>query len=114
MKKLIFFLLFICSGFASAQWTEQTSGITTLIYSVSSVDDDGVWACGDGGKVLRTVNSGILWSTVTSPNSAISFYTIQGIDALTAVVGGSDASAAYVYKTVDGGATWTLTFSQPG
>ncbi len=110
---LICFLSF--SAYTPAQWTEQTSGITTLIYSVSAVDDNVVWACGAGGVVLLTVNSGVNWAlTATSPNSSLDLHTIQGIDASTALVGGSDATAGYAFKTVDGGVTWTQTFVQPG
>ncbi|MCB0728885.1 MAG: T9SS type A sorting domain-containing protein [Ignavibacteriae bacterium] len=116
MKKLFFILLLILifTGYSTAQWTEQTSGISTLLYSVSAVDNNIVWACGAGGKVLRTVNSGDNWSVTASPNSSLDLHTIQGIDALTALVGGSDSTAGYAFKTVDGGATWSQTFMQPG
>lgn len=116
MKKIIFFFLFIftLTGISSAQWSEQTSGITSTIYSVSAVDNSAVWACGEGGKVLLTVNSGALWSLTSSPNSSADFFTIEGISPTTALVAGNDASNTYVYKTVDGGATWTQTFVQAG
>ncbi|MBL8008600.1 MAG: T9SS type A sorting domain-containing protein [Ignavibacteria bacterium] len=78
------------------------------------MDNNVVWACGDNGTVLRTINSGVTWTTVTSPNSSIGLYTIQGLDAMTALVGGAGVSAGYVYKTIDGGVTWTETFNQPG
>jgi len=97
-----------------AQWTEQTSGITTPIYSVSAVDDNVVWACGAGGKVLRTINSGVNWTVTTSPNPALSINTIRGINAMVALTAGSDGSTAYAFKTIDGGLTWTQTFNQPG
>lgn len=113
MKTITFFLLFCFSGLTSAQWTEQTSPVTSLLYSVSAVNDNVVWACGAGGVVLRTIDAGNTWSQTASPNSAIDLFTIQGIDALTAIVGGSGATA-FAYKTIDGGATWTQTFSQAG
>ncbi len=112
MKRLILFFVLFLSGISSAQWTEQVSGVNTTLWSVSAVDDNVVWACGSGGKVLLTVNSGLTWTTVTSPNSSVDLYTIQGIDASSALVGGADASFTYAYKTIDGGATWTQTFIQ--
>lgn len=116
MKNFIAVLIFtaLFTNTMSAQWTEQTSGITTPIYSVSAVNNNVVWACGESGVVLRTINSGINWNATTSPNASIGLYTIQGIDALTALVGGSGASSAFAYKTIDGGVTWTQTFAQPG
>ena len=114
MKRLILFFVLFLSGISSAQWTEQVSGVNTTLWSVSAVDDNVVWACGSGGKVLLTVNSGLTWTTVTSPNSSIDLYTIQGISASMALVGGADGSFTYAYKTIDGGATWTQTFSQAG
>ncbi len=113
MKTITFIFLFCFSAITSAQWIEQTSPVTSLLYSVSAVNDNVVWACGAGGVVLRTVDAGNTWSQTTSPNSGIDFFTIQGIDALTALVGGADANT-YAYKTIDGGATWTQTFSQAG
>ena len=115
MKKIITALFcFICITSSSlAQWSEQTSGVTSIIFSVSAVDDNVVWACGAGGIVLRTVNAGINWTITASPNSSLDFHCIQGIDAMTALVGGSDADG-YAYKTIDGGATWVNTFFQTG
>ncbi len=112
MKRALLLFILSFAGFATAQWTEQVSGVNTTLWSVSAVDDNVVWACGSGGKVLLTVNSGVTWTTVTSPNSSIDLYTIQGIDASRALVGGADASFTYAYKTIDGGATWTQTFVQ--
>jgi len=112
MKKLFtLFVIFLLTGNISAQWSEQTSGVSSLLFSVSAVDDNVVWACGAGGVVLRTINSGIVWTQTASPNSSLDFHCIQGIDAMTALVGGSDVDG-YAYKTIDGGATWTLVFFQ--
>lgn len=108
------FCIICFSGNISAQWTEQSSGITTAIYSVSAVDNNVVWACGENGVVLRTINSGTNWIVTNSPNSSVGLYTIRGLDAMTALVGGASLTAGVVYKTTDGGVTWTQTFNQPG
>jgi photosystem II stability/assembly factor-like uncharacterized protein len=116
MKAIILFLIcvFCFTGNSFAQWTEQSSGITSPLYSVSAVDNNVAWACGENGVVLRTINSGVNWTTTTSPNPSIGLYTIRGIDDMIALVGGASATAGVVYKTTDGGATWTQTFNQPG
>ena len=76
------------------------------------VDNNVVWICGAGGKVLRTTNGGTNWTLTTSPNAALDLYNICGIDISTALVTGS-GTTAYVYKT-NGGANWTQVFSQAG
>ena len=116
MKTIILSLFcIICfTGNTFAHWTEQSSGITSALYSVSAVDNSVVWACGENGVVLRTINSGINWTATTSPNPSVGLYTIQGLDAMTALVGGASATAGVAYKTIDGGLTWTQTFNQPG
>ena len=116
MKAIILFLIcvFCFTSNSFAQWTEQSSGITSPLYSVSAVDNNVAWACGENGVVLRTINSGVNWTTTTSPNPSVGLYTIRGIDAMIALVGGASANAGHVFKTIDGGQTWTQTFLQPG
>ncbi|HEY5534279.1 MAG TPA: T9SS type A sorting domain-containing protein [Ignavibacteria bacterium] len=120
MKKLIYTLALLiiihCTLIidnCQSQWSEQVSGVTSYLYSVSATDNNVVWICGAGGKVLRTTNGGTNWSLTTSPNAALDLYNICGIDANTALVTGS-GTTAYVYKTINGGANWTLVFSQVG
>ncbi len=114
MKKIItLFLLALLTSASMAQWSEQTSGVTTTLYSVSAVDNNTVWICGAGGKVLRTTNGGTNWVLTTTPNATLDLYNIWGIDADNALVTGS-SSTAYVYKTVNGGANWTQVFSETG
>jgi len=114
MRKLIYTLVILAFvSSVSAQWSEQTSGVTTILYSVSAVDNSVVWICGAGGKVLRSTNGGTTWNLTTSPNAALDLYNIWGVDANIAFVTGSNTTA-YVYKTVNGGANWTLVFSQVG
>ena len=65
MNKILSFLLLVLmsTSLTYSQWSEQTSPVTTLLYSVSAVDNNIVWACGNGGKVLRTTNSGATWDS---------------------------------------------------
>jgi len=111
---LSLFCIICFTGNTFAQWTEQSSGITTALYSVSAVDNYVAWACGENGVVLRTINSGDNWTATTSPDPLVGLYTIRGIDAMTALVAGASLTAGVAYKTIDGGLTWTQTFNQPG
>jgi hypothetical protein len=101
---------------APLSWSEQTSGITSVLYSVSAVDNNIVWVCGAAGKVLRTINSGANWASVgggTIPSS-LALYNIWGIDANSALVTGSSSSETFVYYTSNAGTNWTQIFNQTG
>jgi len=100
---------------APPTWTEQTSGLTTALYSVSAVDDNIAWTCGAQGKVLRTTDKGQTWVNV-SGNIAVAnpLYNIWGIDANNAVVIGDPSAGAYVWRTTNGGTNWVEVLSQTG
>jgi photosystem II stability/assembly factor-like uncharacterized protein len=119
MKKIIlilFVLIFIQSAGYSQYWTEQTSGVTVQLTSVSPISDQNIWVCGYSGTVLRTTNGGTLWQNVSGggiPNT-ISLINIWGIDASTALVAGYLGSDTWVWRTSNSGANWVQVFSQPG
>ena len=95
-------------------WTAQTSGVTTSLYTVSTVDRNVGWIGGAGGVVLRTTDGGENWTNVTgSPIGTADVYAICGLDANTCLVSTSP-SATYVYRTTNGGSTWTEVFTQTG
>jgi len=96
-------------------WTEQTSGVTTALQSVSAVDDNVAWTCGASGKVLRTTNQGVTWTNVTGTiPTTITNYCIFAWDANTAIVTGVAGSNTSIYQTSDGGANWTLANTHAG
>ena len=96
-------------------WTEQTSGLTSVLYSVSAVSDDVAWVCGAAGKVLRTTNKGVAWTNVsgTLPTAA-ALYNIFAWDANTAVVTGVTSTNTSIYQTSNGGTTWTVANTHAG
>jgi photosystem II stability/assembly factor-like uncharacterized protein len=115
---LFSFLIVNCSlniDNCSAQyWSEQVSGLTTVLYSVSAVNDDIAWIGGAGGKVLRTINSGSNWVNVSSDLPVQDVYSIYGFDANSAIITTSPAPGTYIYKTTNGGTNWTQVFYQAG
>ena len=95
-------------------WTEQTSPITTALNAVSAVSDNVAWACGDGGKVLRTTNKGVNWTNVSGNiPTTNALYTIYAYDANTAICAASPSTGGSVniYKTSNGGVNWINSFS---
>ncbi len=105
---------FFVSSLKAQTWTSQTSGVTTSLNTVSTVNGNVGWIGGNGGVVLRTTDGGTTWTNVTGgPIGTADIYAISGIDANTCLVTTSPA-ATFVYRTTDGGTTWTQVFTQTG
>lgn len=100
---------------ASAQQprvTEQQSGVTTLLESVSTVDQNIVWAGGTAGTVLRTRDGGDSWERRPIPGAErLDFRGIHAISADEAwALSIGNGPASRIFHTADGGATWTEQF----
>jgi photosystem II stability/assembly factor-like uncharacterized protein len=97
----------------SGSWSEQSSGLTSLLLSVSAVNDDVAWVCGSSGKVIRTTNKGTDWIDVSGniPTS-LPLCNIFGWDANVAIVTGSTSTpppgTGFIYTTTNGGINWTM------
>src|SRR5437870_10743766 len=96
---------------AVPSWTVQTSGVTARLRGVSAVSERVAWASGSGSTVLRTDDDGTTWKKITVTGDALDFRDIDAIDEQTAyVLSIGNGSASRIYKTIDGGASWTLQF----
>ena len=110
--RTVLLALLLVAGNASAQSpiTPQDSGTSVRLRGISAVDADTAWASGREGTVLRTIDGGAHWQMFQVPGAeALDFRDVEGVDAETAVVlsiGPGEASR--VYRTDDGGKTWTL------
>lgn len=118
-KTFTFFVLLVSILFSTvevfSQWVAQTSGTTVRLRQVKAVNDNVVWACGASGVVLRTINGGATWEVKTPTNTAVTNYSIDAIDSLTAWVTGTVGGTAdfTIWKTTDGGMTWTAQYNNP-
>jgi len=102
-------------------WSVQTSGIDTNLRGVSaagSVDSDGtehiaVWTCGSNGVILLSTDFGKTWKRVhVAGGDALDFRGIVAFDAKRALVMSSgEGDNSRIYKTVDGGVSWKLEFT---
>jgi len=93
--------------------TPQNSGTTQLLISVSPVSARVVWASGTGGTFVLTTNGGKTWKTGVVPGAeALQFRDVQGESEKVAYLQsiGDNTTDFRIYKTVDGGATWTMQF----
>jgi photosystem II stability/assembly factor-like uncharacterized protein len=95
-------------------WTEQVTGVTTPLTSVSNIDGTNAWVCGNNGTVLRTTNSGYNWANLTGNGipATVSLVNIYGISSLVVLAAGYIGSDTYVYRTSNSGLNWSLVFTQ--
>jgi photosystem II stability/assembly factor-like uncharacterized protein len=95
---------------AQPQWMPQLTSVDARLRGVSAVSDTVAWASGTGGTVLRTTNGGDDWKVVTVPNAAsLDFRDIDAFsDKIAYVLSIGNGELSRIYKTVDGGDTWSL------
>src|SRR4029450_8327157 len=93
-------------------WHDTPTGSTASLRGLSTVSANVVWASGSAGTVLRTLNRGATWQSVGPPGtSTLQFRDIEAFGSNRALIlsigNGTDSR---IYRTTDGGATWTLVF----
>jgi photosystem II stability/assembly factor-like uncharacterized protein len=93
--------------------TSQNSGTTNGLIAVSPVNERVVWASGRAGTFLLTTDGGQHWrSGVVAGAEALQFRDVQGVSDKIAYLQsiGSNPTDFRIYKTLDGGVTWTMQF----
>jgi photosystem II stability/assembly factor-like uncharacterized protein len=106
MNALISILLIL-----APQWTLQQSGVTARLRGVSAVNDHIAWASGSGSTVLRTEDGGLTWKKIVVTSDTVDFRDIDAVGEQTAyVLSIGNGAASRIYKTTNGGGSWTLQF----
>src|SRR5437660_3486023 len=95
--------------------TPQNSGTTNGLIAVWPVNPQVVWACGRAGTFTVTTDGGQTWRAGVVPGAeALQFRDVQAFSASVAYlmsIGTSGNPTDFrIYKTEDGGATWTIQF----
>jgi photosystem II stability/assembly factor-like uncharacterized protein len=95
--------------------TPQESGTTQRFFAVSPVNSRVVWASAAGGTFALTTDGGDTWrSRVVPGTAALQFRDVEGVSAKVAyLLSAGTGLANRIYKTEDGGNTWTLQFQAP-
>ena len=103
----LFFLLGLSA--AGQSWAPVASGTTSNLRGVSA-KAKAVWVSGNKGTVLKTLDGGQTWRQVSPSGVAdLDFRDIEAIDDQTAfLMSSGDGPKSRIYKTTDGGASWTL------
>ncbi len=95
------------------RWSVQALPGAPSLRGLSVPSPRVAWASGANGAVVRTVDGGATWASVSPPDSSGSdFRSIVAFDAMRAVVA-TAGSPARVHRTVDGGASWSIVFEDP-
>jgi photosystem II stability/assembly factor-like uncharacterized protein len=93
--------------------TPQNSGTTNGLIAVSPVNPQVVWASGRAGTFVVTTDGGQTWRAGVVPGAeTLQFRDVQGVTADVAYLMsiGNNPSDFRIYKTEDGGNSWTLEF----
>jgi photosystem II stability/assembly factor-like uncharacterized protein len=93
--------------------TPQDSGTTNGLISVWPVNPQVVWASGRNGTYTVTTDGGQTWNASVVPGAeTLQFRDVQAFSASVAYLMsiGANPTDFRIYKTTDGGATWTMQF----
>ena len=85
-----------------------------MLIAVSPVNSRVVWASGAGGTYVVTTDGGDTWKAAVVPGAEnLQFRDVYGVSDKVAYLMsiGSNTTDFRIYKTVDGGATWTIQFT---
>jgi photosystem II stability/assembly factor-like uncharacterized protein len=95
--------------------TRQESGVSVLLQAVSPVSDAVAWVSGHGGTWLRTLDGGQTWRGGIVPGAdTLQFRDVHALSADTAwLLSAGPGDMSRIYRTTDGGASWTLQWTNP-
>ncbi len=95
---------------AGATWSAQQSGTLAELDSVSFVDAQHGWVCGNSdllepgvGTLLATTDGGVSWTDSTPSGLGTALTNVSFVDAQHGWVG---TSSGHVLRTTDGGTSW--------
>jgi photosystem II stability/assembly factor-like uncharacterized protein len=93
--------------------TPERSGTTNRLQAISPVSPQVAWASGIGGTYAVTIDGGATWRTGVVPGAdTLEFRDVEGVDARTAfLLSAGPGDQSRIYKTSDGGATWSRLFT---
>ncbi len=97
---------------AAPTLTPQQSGTTSRLQAISPVNARVAWASGVNGTFVVTTDGGDTWRAGVVPGAeALEFRDVEAVsDRVAYLMSAGTGADSRIYKTEDGGATWTLQF----
>jgi CubicO group peptidase (beta-lactamase class C family) len=97
------------------RWVTQASGVTASFRGLSAASNSVAWAGGSRGTILRTIDGGAHWEPRRIAGAdSLDFRDVHAVSEQVAYAmsaGPAEQGQARIYKTLDGGVTWTLQWS---
>ncbi|MGB5661348.1 MAG: glycosyl hydrolase, partial [Thermoanaerobaculia bacterium] len=92
--------------------TPQDSGTLNRLQAVSAVNPRVVWVSGLGGTYAVTTDGGKTWRAGVVPGAeTLQFRDVEGVNARVAyLMAAGPGTDSRIYKTEDGGTTWSPQF----
>ena len=92
---------------------QQSSGTSVLLQAVSAVDESVAWVSGHAGTYARTLDGGVTWTAGRVPGAdTLQFRDVHALSAdLAWLLSAGPGPLSRIYRTTDGGANWTLQFT---
>jgi photosystem II stability/assembly factor-like uncharacterized protein len=97
-----FFLFFLSSLSAFAQWSPVNSGTTSNLNGVYLLDSGTGFVVGDAGTILKTTDTGMTWTALTSGTTE----TLHDVYFFNADEGVAVGDGGLILRTTDGGGVW--------
>ena len=93
--------------------TPQTSGTRNRLQAVSAVNERVVWVSGVGGTYALTTDGGNTWRASVVPGAdSLEFRDVQGVsDRVAFLLAAGPGDRSRIYRTDDGGRSWSLQFT---
>ena len=109
---LAMILLKLGNSAAHAQWEQQTIQTEANFRGLCVVSPKVAWVSGTKGTYARTTDAGKTWSVGTVPGAEkLDFRDVEAFGETTAyLLSAGPGDASRIYKTVDGGKSWTMQF----
>jgi photosystem II stability/assembly factor-like uncharacterized protein len=106
-------LAFLATPLLAQNPTAQKSNTSENLRGVSALADEVVWASGTHGTYLRTTDAGSSWHAAQVPGAeALDFRDVEAFSADFAyLLSAGPGDQSRIYKTTDGGKSWTLQFT---
>lgn len=105
MKKISIIFFFLCLSqnlYSQSGWSQQNSGVNSLLYSIYILDSNTIYIVGGSGTILKTTNGGNNWIII---NLGISS-TLRSVYFLNLNTGFISGDNHIFIKTTNGGINW--------